>query len=122
MADEGQQPTGQQYSFAPGEAVLFTETWWRERGLAAAEASKKLDEIALAANGLLRTNNLGHFVEGEQMHAQFQKNIEYWVATLQRRSKSATNLAAACYDAAKIVAADDHEAASGIVSARTGTN
>ena len=121
MADEDQQPTGQQYSFAPGEAVLFTETWWRERGLAAEDAGSQLDFIADEASRLLRKNNFGNFVEGTQMHSQFRENIDWWVAALRLRSSSARNLAEACYDAAKIVAANDHEAASGIVSARTGT-
>ena len=79
MADEGQQPTGQQYSFAPGEAVLFTETWWRERGLAAKETSDILARIADNADVLCTENHWGNFVEGRQMKTQFRGNIRAWV-------------------------------------------
>lgn len=120
MADEEQQPVGQQYSFTPDGAFLFTETWWKERGIAALDACETLEGIADSASGLLTKNNLGNFVEGTHMHTQFRGNIRTWVTALRHQATSARNLSEACFDAARIVATSDHYAATGIARQHSG--
>lgn len=114
MADKDEPQTAQSYSFTPDAVFRHTETWWKERGVAARTASSELDLIARRADELLANNNWGDFDEGKHVYAMFQSSVDTWIASLRLRSASASNLAIACFDAAKVIATADYKAAEGI--------